>query len=127
MYKIKVNPHENRLYLFFSGYIDVDESKRVIRDLENRAKELKPGFDIINDLRYLKKTSLPAALNVKHGVKLLRKYGSNRAVRVVGGSKFAIFLFAKYSEFTTKGKVFYVPTMDKALEILNEKEVQMSN
>lgn len=109
--------------MMISGDVQLAESKRVVAELRNRAKELQPGFDVINDLRYLKISSLSAALQIKNGVKVLAEHGSNRTIRVVGGSKFAIFIFAKYSELTAKGKVFYVPTVEDAEKILRQPRV----
>lgn len=114
MYTITAKKSENRLYVVLSGNFDTEDAKMILVELERRLQDLEPGFDVINDIRHVKFANVSTALQIKKGTGLVEKYGARHIVRVVGKSKYALLLFAKFSNFTKKSKIYHVPTMQDA-------------
>ena len=117
---VKADIKHNRMYLKFSGSYSIEETIPVINMINHEVVKLKPGFGVINDLRELKYVNLKAALRIKKGTTILQQQGARHLIRVVGGSKMAVKVFAKFSNIISKMKISYVPTIEKAEEILAE-------
>jgi hypothetical protein len=127
MIKVSANNLENRLYMTLSGSIDLNDALETIRQIRLEVAKLEPGFDVINDIRFLKIANLQAALKIKQGSKIIENAGAKRVIRVVGSSTFAVKVFAKFSSLIgSKTKVHYVPTMEEAMEIVGAGELVVS-
>lgn len=120
---IKADVKHNRMYLKFTGSYSIEETIPVINMINHEVVKLQPGFGVINDLRELKYVNLKAALRIKKGTTILQHHGARHLVRVVGGSRMAVKIFAKFSNIVSKMKISYVPTIEKAEEILTEHEL----
>ena len=117
MYSIIAKKAENRLYIVLSGRFDMQDTAGILQDLIARAKELEPGFDVINDIRQVKFANTATSNEIKKGTAALEKAGARAIVRVVGKSKYALLLFAKFAQLSTKSsktKIFHVPSMEAA-------------
>ncbi len=119
MTRISIDPIKNRLTLTLSGKFDISEAIETINLISREVNKMKPNFDVVTDLRFFKTVSLSAAKKIKEGTHLLQQYGMKRVVRVVGGSQLAVKVLARYSSlFDSNIEVYYVPTLEKADEIL---------
>jgi len=123
MTKIVINPILNRFTLTLSGSFDLEDALHTIREIEHEVTGMKPGFDVITDLRFLKRLNMQAAMKIKKGTKILEKRGAKRVVRIVGGSQLAVKVFGKFSSlFGSKTEVYYVPTLEDAEKILEKSQ-----
>lgn len=119
-YTIEADTSLNRLNMRLSGSFSEEETIPIINRINAEVSKLKPGFDIINDIRDLKKVNIKAALRIKKGTKILEEKGGKRLIRVVGSSKLAIQIFAKFASFKKSSmKVHYVPSIEEAHKILS--------
>jgi hypothetical protein len=119
MTRIEVNRLKNRFNLTLSGSFDIKDAIDTISEIKRKVIELKPGFDVVNDIRFLKVVNMAAALKIRAGTKILEEHGAKRIIRVVGGSQIAVKVFAKFSSlFGSKVEVHYVPTIEEANKIL---------
>jgi ethanolamine utilization protein EutP (predicted NTPase) len=123
MEKIKVlaNTEKNRLYIALSGSFDIEDTVPVINRINHEVAKLRPGFGVINDIRFLNHVDIAAAKRIKKGTTILKEHGAKHLVRVVGGSTLSIKIFAKFANLTKRGlKISYVPTPEEAEKILND-------
>ena len=118
MHKVIVNKKLNRLTMTLSGKFDISDARTIVKILSHRVNDLEPGFEVINDIRFVKIASIPAALMIKKGTAVLEEHGARVIIRVVGGSSFSLKLFAKFSRYTSKTKIYFVPTLEDAEEKL---------
>ncbi|OFX68924.1 MAG: hypothetical protein A2X12_05280 [Bacteroidetes bacterium GWE2_29_8] len=82
-FKINVNEQKNILYIYLDGYFRSEEIKKVVEQINIDLIKLKPGFDIINDIRKFKPGKPEDALNIKKVQEFLKSKGANRVVRIV--------------------------------------------
>jgi hypothetical protein len=117
---IRADVAKNRMYIRLTGSYTVDDTIPVINRINCEVVKLKPGFGVINDIRELKKVDIKAALKIKKGTEIIQEKGEKHIIRVVGNSKFALRIFAKFANLVKNVQVNYVPTLEKAEELLEE-------
>lgn len=85
---VKINQEKNRLYLTLKGFVTEQsvDMDTIVRDIQNAIDQLKPGFDIINDIREFKPTSQDTLDNMKRIMAYMETRGLRRIIRVIGGS-----------------------------------------
>lgn len=120
---IKADVKKNRLYLKLSGSYTIEDAIPIINRINHEVVKLKPGFGVISDIIELGSVDIKAAFSIKKGTGIIIDNGAKHLVRVVGNSKMALKLFAKFANLTSRVKISYVPTMEKAEELLNEENL----
>ena len=120
MHSIRKDIHKNRLYLSISGVISISEANKIKDEVIAETSELKPGFDVINNLSKYIKGDERAAPMLQAVEKFFIENKVNRIVRVVGTSKTGLMQFAKYSQPKENVNILYFPTMHEAETFLNK-------
>ena len=84
MHEVEVDTGKNRIYLHLKGYLQEDELLEASSKVKKGIDQLKPGFDIINDISEFN----PATQRGREIIKETQIYALqkkvNRVVRVVG-------------------------------------------
>jgi hypothetical protein len=122
MYHIKVDETKNRLYISINGTLPMEEAQKAKRKIEFSITQLKPGFDVINDISKLIRADDIAGSVLKEIMILLIQKGVRRVIRVVGTSKIGLIQFANNSLQIEQYKLSYVPSLEEAEKLLNEPE-----
>ena len=120
---IKADVKKNRLYIKLTGSYTAEDTIPIINRINHEVVKLKPGFGVINDIRELQKVDIKAALRIKKGTKIVKEKGAKHIIRVVGSSKFALRIFAKFANLIDNLKISYVPTIEKAEELLTKQKL----
>ena len=120
MHNIRIDKHKNRLYITLTGVISFNEAKQIQDIIIKETSELKPGFDIINNLSKYIKGDESAAPILQALEKFYMEKKVNRIARVVGTSKTGLMQFAKYSQPNDNMNILYFPTLQEAESFLNK-------
>lgn len=123
MYKIKKDLNKNRIYISLSGIIPITEAKKIKEVLDKEAKELTPGFDLINDISNFIRGQEEAGLILQEVMSLMIEKKVNRIVRIVGNSKEGLIQFANNSLPAESYNLKYVPTLEEAEKFLNQSKI----
>ena len=84
-YDIKANIPKNRLYIRIKGFMTEEEAEIIGNRALEETKKLKPGFDVINDIRELKPATPTAAkIYAARAAESGKTYGVRHVIRVVG-------------------------------------------
>jgi hypothetical protein len=121
MYKIQTNPYQNRITIVLSGRIDAIEAQDACSTYLRELNRMKPGFDAIADFRFLREVASGAADVLPVALDAAFKAGATRAVRIVGGSREGIVVFAAASKDFQQYPVKYVRTAEEAEQFLMQK------
>ncbi len=122
MYKIKKDIRKNRLYIYLSGIFPLSDAKNAKDDIIKEIDELKPNFDVINDISEFIRGQDEAGKILQEIMLLLIDKKVNRIARVVGTSKTGLIQFANYSLKIESYKLKYLPTLKEAEKFLDSKE-----
>lgn len=107
--KIVITLHQN---MKSSDFYGVDE------DLKRLIPTMQPRFSIINDIsRYRGIDPFPEEI-FHESVEFIKLYNVGKVIRVVGGSRNALYHFAKSSLKIENYDVIHVPTMFDAIQNL---------
>jgi hypothetical protein len=126
MYQIKADIEKNRLYITIGGIPVENEKEALVREIENKIKELKQGFDCITDLRKYEVQPDETEEFIYQAQKILSEAGLSNVVRVI--KKFgslAHFQFDKVS-VAVGYHAQNANTLEEAEAILDEKRDNQS-
>jgi hypothetical protein len=121
MHTINKDIARNRLIISLNGIIPFPEAIKIRDLIINAVADLQPGFDSINDLSKFIRGDDEAATVLGEVINYLFEKKVRRIVRIVGPSRTGLMQFAKYSPPDKNKIVKYVPTMEEAEKLLNEK------
>jgi len=121
MYKIKSDSEKNRLHITLLGFISVNEAATINEAIVKETAQLKPGFDVINDISNFKIAQEQASPILKDIMRFLISHKVNKIVRVVGASESGLIQFANHTFGEPAYNVKYVPTLQDAEIYLNAK------
>ena len=71
MYEVKIDTQKNRLYFHAKGFMQEEEIKKSTRDIVEKAKGLKPGFDAINDISEFRPSTIESGKYIKEAIEKL--------------------------------------------------------
>ena len=122
-YRINANVLKNRLYVTLQGFFTDDEvheaSERTIAEIKN----LRPGFDVINDISKFKPATPAGAEDIKRSQIFAKERGAKRIFRVVGkdmvASAIATIQFSRTSH-TAGYEADIVATVEEAEKLLGD-------
>lgn len=83
-YIIKADNDKNRLYITLNGFFSDQEVSAAVDAIIDGAKQLKTGFDVINDISNFKPASQDAKSEMKRAQVFVKENGAKRVIRVVG-------------------------------------------
>ena len=121
MYTIKADPKTNLLHIKLSGSIRVPEAEMIYEVIIHQTDKLTPGFIVIDDLSEFKFGDPRAGMVLQKVLKYFMQKGVSHVIRIVGASRTAILLFARFSQlFQGKIPLSYVPVMNDAFDKIAE-------
>ena len=85
-YEFRADTDRNRLYMKLSGFFRESESDAVFDAFVQAVEQLRPGFDIINDIRGFIPASPAAADTIKRAAVVIKQKQLGRTIRVTGNS-----------------------------------------
>ena len=74
----------------------------------------KRDFDIIVDIRGFKPTNLKVLNKIRVGTSIFEEFGIRNTIFVVGGSNYALKMFAKFVGYSADELIYFVPTKEEA-------------
>jgi hypothetical protein len=83
MHTIRVDPEKNRLYITLEGFSTIEQVKAAERELREAANNLKPGFDLVNDISNYKPGTSEIVVLFRQIQEMLKNAGMGRVIRVV--------------------------------------------
>lgn len=84
--EIRADTAKNQLYMVLCGIYGAEEMKQVADKGITESRKLKPGFDVINNIREFKPTTSVWSGKLKRLQVFLNGRGVNRVVRILGDS-----------------------------------------
>ena len=122
MYEVKAQVAKNRMLIRMAGHVTEFDCQEMFRLFMAEIQRLKPGFDLINDVREL--TNLPPfPRDVAEVVGAeLRERGVRRVVRVVGRQAAVTVALEKTSKVLGHSAALAY-SMDEAEAVLERKPV----
>jgi hypothetical protein len=121
MHKITVNKEKNRIYISLVGFVSEAEAKDIRKMLSSEINSLAPLFDVITDISNFRLGLEQSSDVLREIIKLFIGHKVGRIIRVVGSSQAGMLQFATYTGNDPHYKVSYVPTMEDAENLLEEK------
>ncbi len=79
-----IDASKNRLYITLKGTVGQDEARHMADQVIENLKQLKTGFDVVNDISAFEPASQKAADELLRVHESLIDHGVNRIIRVVG-------------------------------------------
>ena len=117
---IRADIPNNRLYCTFSEKSTLDELTRLLADMKDRVPDLKPGFDVVEDMsscHLFQLAALPILRNIMH---YLVNSGAQEVIRVVDQQSTVFRQLINLSARIRSYKPIYVKTLAEADKLLNQ-------
>lgn len=116
---------KNRLYITITGHLSKEQLERFYTDVRFGVADLKPGFDVVNDLRDCTLAALSGMSTFKKITNYLIINRVSRVVRVVDNSKVVFKQILNIGSRMQGYKAVYVETLedaDRELDLSQESE-----
>ncbi len=120
MYVISTNRKKNRLYIELKGFISYDETRRAVDAIKRELNNLKPDFDIINDMRDFKPTSPEGAMRIQQAQVYASQKGLRRVVRIVDSKLGSLQFKRLHQQSGIAYDVFEADSLVAAEKLLDE-------
>jgi len=120
MNRVEVDDKRNRLTIVLSGTIGKADAESLIGEINSALERLRPGFDVVNDMREFQLGHIAAATVLEQTIALLQQHQVGRIVRIVGDSKTALAQFTRVTEQVSDYKPVLVSSLEKAEEVLSQ-------
>lgn len=118
--KVSSDIKNNRLYITMPTVANKSELNKIYTDIRFCVADLKPGFDVINDLSYCKIGHLNAVGIYKKISDYLVVCGVGRIIRITGKKSLISTQALAFSERFIGYKCFYTSSLEEAEEELNK-------
>jgi hypothetical protein len=82
-HSVRADTIKNRLYVTLIGYFSLEEMQRCGDETIAATKDLRPGYDVITDIRQFKAASPDVAKDIERVQAHFRKSGARQGVRIV--------------------------------------------
>ena len=83
-YDIRADVLKNRLYIVIQGFMSEEDAVIISDKASTEQRKLRPGFDVINDIRRLQPASPKASQLYSRQLEVGKEIGIGRVVRIVG-------------------------------------------
>jgi hypothetical protein len=118
VFEVKANVGKNRMLIRLAGTVSADDCRTMLGMLETELQRLKPGVDVLNDVRELAGIPDFPPETVRAAADLLIEKGVRRLVRVVGKQAGVVVSMEKTSRvFGFSAALAY--SMDEAEKVLD--------
>jgi hypothetical protein len=97
-FSMRVDLARNRLYLTLSGLFSDEETRSAADQCIEGAKQLRPGFHVINDISAFRPLTKEGVAHVKRAGEFCAKSGMKASVRIVGISPTALQQFQRVAK-----------------------------
>jgi hypothetical protein len=121
VYEVRVDTNKNRLYLILKGFLKDGQAKEAADQVIAGIDKLKPGFDIITDIREFKPMSPKGSDEIARGQQYAKDKGVRRIVRVVGREVIGGMQFDRVAQNTEVGGE-YTESIENAEALLDEED-----
>ncbi|MBD3422051.1 MAG: hypothetical protein GF398_18215 [Chitinivibrionales bacterium] len=122
MVTLKADRSRNILFAKFEGYIKDGEAEKAAQKLHVELQQLRPGFDIINDLTGYKFADVAAAQRLIGIMAHLKSRRVGRVVRVVNEDAVGVRQFKIAAERSNAYKAYYAKTVKDAEIMLGKAD-----
>jgi hypothetical protein len=119
---VRADIPNNRIYCTFTEKSTVDDLTRLLADIKDRVPDLKPGFDVVEDIsscHLFQLAALPIMRNIMH---YLINSGAREVIRVVDQQSTVFRQLINLSARIRSYKPIYVKTLAEADELLNQSK-----
>ncbi|MDY7228604.1 hypothetical protein [Hyalangium rubrum] len=89
---------KNRIFIRIEGQIDDTEAKGVADSIIREMDRMRPGFDMVSDLRTAEPLGTEGVVQLKRVIETAREKKSGRTVRIVGKAAQTALQFARTSK-----------------------------
>ncbi len=120
--KVKIDIKKNRLYIFFDSNVRRNDVEQIYTDVRFGVADLKPDFDVINDLSNAKIGHLSGVPTFKKISKFLSANKVARVVRVMGNASIIFKQISKLSDAISGYTPEYVNTIEEAEQLLDSEQ-----
>ena len=121
MYKFKIDPVKNRLYITLEGFFSTEEMKQCSDETIEAVKQLKPGYDVITDISEFAPVGIDALQEISRVQEYFRQTGVRQGVRIVGESVVTGMQFKRMGKSVGYPST-NVATLAEAEEFLDSQE-----
>lgn len=83
MFQVAANPEKNRLYVTLGGHLEPSERQEVAKAFMAAMKDLRPGFDIVNDMSGLLPTDTDGLKELVRAQAAAKIKGVRSVIRIV--------------------------------------------
>jgi len=116
VFEVTVEPRRNCLIITLKGFMKNQEAEEAAREVMNQARQLEPGFTVVNDISEFKPTTPESAENIRKAQAFVARRGVSRVIRVVGRALVTEMQFRRTQrEAAADYEVVEVATLDDAL------------
>lgn len=119
MHRVLSDNRLNRLHIILSARIKEEDAILVSATVLREASKLRPGFDVLTDLRHFRMTDSASGPLLEKVMRVLQNIGVRRVARVVGHSREGLVLFAQFSRGIEGYPVRYFSVLEDALTFLS--------
>ncbi len=119
-YDIRADLVKNRLYLRLAGFLSDTQAREIANKIIEEAGKLKPGFDVINDIRELKPTTPSVAEELKRAQGVSKDKGHRRVIRVVGQQAVTQLQWNRTLQEATGARAEVAPSVEEAERMLEQ-------
>lgn len=119
-YEVTVDRELNRLYLALEGLLDEETAESHVEDMLAAADELRPGFDMVNDISEFTPMNEGATETIERGKRGLTERGVSAVVRVTGESVVGKMQFDRVAEGEEGYHVATAETVTDAEALLDD-------
>ncbi len=119
--KVITDLKKNRLYIIFDSDVKKNDVEQIYTDIRFGVADLKPGFDVVNDLSNATIGHLSGASTFKKISNFLSNNQVGRVIRVIGGTSLLFKQVSKLSDSISGYKPEYVKTVEEAEQLLDSE------
>ncbi|MGL1932866.1 MAG: hypothetical protein OCC45_14095 [Desulfotalea sp.] len=119
--KVIIDYQKNRIYLTFDSTVKKHDLQNIYTEIRFAVADLKPGFDVINDLSKATFAHLSGVTTFKRISDFLSSNEVGKVVRVITGMKGILFKqLSKSSEHINGYAPIYTSSVEEAEKLLDE-------
>ena len=123
MFDVRADVAKNRLYVKLVGFFDFKEMKEATDATIKGISQLKPGYDVINDISEFKPVGQDTFKEVERGQVYFKKSGIRYGIRVEGKAKLTNYQFNRIGK-AVEYEAFSAETLEEAEKLLEDNITQ---
>lgn len=120
-YDIRADVLKNRLYISIKGFMTEEDAVIISDKASAETRKLKPGFDVINDIRELSPATPKASRLYSRQLDVAKEVGIGRVVRIVGDQVITKMQLTKALKDTLGVVALTAANVDEAESLLDKR------